>query len=232
MPINATQAVRELISYTVITDKQSLIKLLERNGVSLPSDASDYDVNVAVLLASSKSPNFKNELSRLLTSKVGEASEVFTEFAGSNDDFSFTGVDDLGFTGSDNFFAANGLASPFASMQLGSAVKSAQAQQASQPKKKTAVGNVLSGIGRFFKENVLTSDNINTGLQLGLTTLNNKVQQKQNAVQTEALILQQQEDIMRQQVAQKQGVSGTTILLAVVGVAILGTIIYVMTKKK
>jgi hypothetical protein len=117
-------------------------------------------------------------------------------------------------------------------MQLGSAVKTAQAQQVADPKKKSGVGNVIAGIGRFFKENVLTSENINTGLQLGLTTINNKVQQKQNAVQTEALILQQQQDVMRQQVAQKQGISGTTIVIGLVGVAILGTIIYVMTKKK
>lgn len=232
MPINAPQAVRELIAYTMVTDKQALIKLLERNGVTLPSDASDYDVNVAVLMASAKSPNFKNELASLLTSKVGEASEVFSNFVGSDADFGFTGVDDLGFTGSDDFFAATGVTSPFASMQLGSAVKTAQSQQVGQPKKKSAVGNVLAGIGKFFKENVLTSENINTGLQLGLTTINNKVQQKQNAVQTEALILQQQEDLMRQQVAQKQGIGGNTILIAVVGVAILGTIIYVMTKKK
>jgi hypothetical protein len=232
MAINAPQAVRELLSYTVITDKESLIKLLERNGVSLPSDASDYDVNVAVLLASSKSPNFKNELAKLLTSKVGEAGDVFLNLVGSDADFGFTGVDDLGFTGSDNFFAANGFASPFASMQLGSAVKTAQAQQVADPKKKSGVGNVIAGIGRFFKENVLTSENINTGLQLGLTTINNKVQQKQNAVQTEALILQQQQDVMRQQVAQKQGISGTTIVIGLVGVAILGTIMYVMTKKK
>lgn len=230
MPINAPQAVRELISYTMVTDKQALVKLLERNGVSISPNASDYDVNVAVLMASAKSPNFKNELASLLTSKVGEASEVFTNFAGSDADFGFTGVDDLGFTGEDNFFAATGVTSPFASMQLGSAVKTAQAQQ--QKKDKTAVGNVLAGIGRFFKENVLTSENINTGLQLGLTTINNKVQQKQNAVQTEALMLQQQQDVMRQQVARQQGVGGNTILIAVVGVAILGTIIYVMTKKK
>lgn len=230
MPINAPQAVRELISYTMVTDKQALVKLLERNGVSISPNASDYDVNVAVLMASAKSPNFKNELASLLTSKVGEASEVFTNFAGSDADFGFTGVDDLGFTGEEKFFSQTGVVSPFASMQLGSAVKTAQAQQ--QKKDKTAVGNVLAGIGRFFKENVLTSENINTGLQLGLTTINNKVQQKQNAVQTEALMLQQQQDVMRQQVARQQGVGGNTILIAVVGVAILGTIIYVMTKKK
>lgn len=230
MPINAPQAVRELISYTMVTDKQALVKLLERNGVSISPNASDYDVNVAVLMASAKSPNFKTELASLLTSKVGEASEVFTNFAGSDADFGFTGVDDLGFTGEEKFFSQTGVVSPFASMQLGSAVKTAQAQQ---PKKdKTAVGSVLAGIGRFFNEKVLTPENINTGLQLGLTTINNKVQQKQNAVQTEALILQQQEDVMRQQVARQQGVGGNTILIAVVGVAILGTIIYVMTKKK
>ena len=36
MPINATQVTNELISYSVVTDKGSLVRLLERNGIQMP----------------------------------------------------------------------------------------------------------------------------------------------------------------------------------------------------
>jgi hypothetical protein len=231
MPINATQAVRELISYTIVTDKQSLVKLLDRNGIKLPSNPSDNDVTIAVLLATSKSPNFKNELSKLLTSKVSEASSEFSNLVGDDKDCSFTGVDDLGFVADENFFNVSGglNLTPTFTQNLASATKSAQA---TTTKPKTKVGSAIASIGKFFKENVLTSDNINTGLQLGMTTLNNKIQSKQNAVQTEALILQQQQDQIRNQVGARGGISTNTIIIGVVGLALVGTIIYVLTKKK
>lgn len=239
MPINATQAVRELISYTIVTDKKSLIKLLERNGITLPSDPSDKDVTIAVLLASSKSPNFKNELSKLLTSKVSEASGEFSNLTGNDQDFGFTGVDDLGYVGEETFYNETGLV--FSSPKLGYTPKGLPTQGTSTintasdtkaTKGKTKVGSVIASIGKFFSDNVLTSDNINTGLQLGLTTLNNKVQSKQNAVQAEALILQNQQDDIRNKVGDKKGISTNTIIIGVVGLALLGTIIYVLTKKK
>jgi hypothetical protein len=232
MPINATQAVRELISYTVVTDKQSLVKLLERNGIKLPSNPSDNDVTIAVLLATSKSPNFKNELSKLLTSKVSEASSEFSNLTGDDKDFGFTGVDDLGFVADEKFYNQTGLTfTPNFTQNLASATKSAQSTTTT-PKTKTKVGSAIASIGQFFKDNVLTADNINTGLQLGMTTLNNKIQSKQNAVQTEALILQQQQDDIRNRVGAKSGISTNTIIIGVVGLALVGTIIYVLTKKK
>lgn len=246
MAINAPQAVRELISYTIVTDKQSLVKLLERNGVSLPSDPSDKEVTIATLMASAKSPNFKKELAKLLTKKVPEAGDAFSSFVGSNADFGFTGVDDLGFTGVDDYAnVSGGMIQPIGGISAKKDLSigtlnykpptlTTQGLTAGVQTKegKTAVGNILAGIGKFFKENVLTQDNINTGLQLGLTTINNKVQSKQNAVQTEALILQQQQDQMRNQLGSRAGMSTNTIIIAVVGVAIIGAAIYVLTKKK
>lgn len=232
MPINATQAVRELISYTIVTDKQSLVKLLERNGINLSSEATDKDVTIAVLLASSKSPNFKNELSKLLTSKIAEASIEFSNLHGNEQDFGFTGVDDLGYVGDESFYNQTGFGSnPVFNKNLASALKQ-QAANTSEPKSKTKVGNAIASIGSFFKNNILTSDNINTGLQLGLTTINNKIQSRQNAVQNEALILQTQQDAIRNKVDAKRGISTNTIIIGVVGLAIVGTIIYVLTKKK
>jgi LPXTG-motif cell wall-anchored protein len=246
MALNAPQAVRELISYTIVTDKQSLVKLLERNGVSLPSDPSDKEVTIATLMASAKSPNFKKELAKLLTKKVPEAGEAFSNLVGSSADFGFTGVDDLGFTGVDDYAnVSGGMIQPIGGLApkkdlsvgtLNIKPQPLTAQQLTSgvqtQKGRTAVGGILASIGKFFKDNVLTQENINTGLQLGLTTINNKVQSKQNAVQGEALILQQQQDQMRNDLGKRAGVSTNTIIIAVVGVAIIGAAIYVLTKKK
>ncbi len=106
MAVNAQEAVRNMISYTVVTDKNSLVKLLERNGVQMPSNPSDREVTASVLLASAKSPNFKSELSTLLTNKVPKAGSDFASFVGDGTDFGFTGIDDFSFTGADEFFAA------------------------------------------------------------------------------------------------------------------------------
>lgn len=235
MSINATQAVRELISYTIVTDKQSLVKLLERNGISLPSDPSDKDVTIAILLASSKSPNFKNELSKLLTSKVSEASGQFTNLVGNTQDFGFTGVDDLGYVGDETFFNLNepsklGYTPKGLPKASATSVNTASDTKATKPK--TKVGSVIASIGQFLGNNIFTADNINSGLQLGLTSMNNRIQGKQNAIQNEALILQQQQDEIRNQVGAKKGISTNTIIIGIVGVALVGTIIYVLTKKK
>ena len=82
MAVNAQEAVRNMISYTIVTDKDSLVRLLERNGVQMPNNPSDKEVTASVLLASAKSPNFKKELSSLLTSKVPQAGSDFASFVG------------------------------------------------------------------------------------------------------------------------------------------------------
>ena len=49
--ITATQTVQELISYSIVKDKDSLVRLLERNGVQMPNNSSNREVTTAVLLA-------------------------------------------------------------------------------------------------------------------------------------------------------------------------------------
>ena len=55
MALSAIDVTTGLLSYAVVTDKASLIKLLERNGISMPQNASDREVTTAVLMASGKS---------------------------------------------------------------------------------------------------------------------------------------------------------------------------------
>jgi hypothetical protein len=107
MAVSALQVTEEALAYALVTDKNGLERLLKRNGVVIGNNASDKEVSVAVLMASAKSPNFKNELATFLTSKVKEAGETLS-FVGTSQDFGFTGIDDFQFTGSRTISLAGG----------------------------------------------------------------------------------------------------------------------------
>jgi hypothetical protein len=234
----STQLVaQELISYSVVTDKSGLVRLLERNGVQMPSNPSDKEVTVAVLMASAKSQNFKDELASFLTKKVGQAGDDFSNFVGGTsdfgftgvDDFGFTGVDDLGFTGADNFFNANGTKKPVVT----AAQKKATRVTDTNPQGKTKVGLALAGIGNFLKTNVLTPENINAGIAVGLTSINNRTQADSNRLQQEALVLQTQQNDIKNTLPPKTPMSPAVkyTLIGVGVIAVVG-IIYVIAKKK
>jgi len=236
---NAVVLTRDLISYTILTDKKSIIDLLNKNGVTLSPNATNSQVSVATLIASSKSPNFKSELIDLLASKTDSAVNSFKNYVG-DDFFGFTGVDDLAFTGSDDFWK-NGIGDDKPSYAY--KPKGLKTTKTTNPNllvnldtKKNEVPNTKEkgafwkGIGTFLKENVLTKDNINQGLQIGLTSINNKIQSKQNAVQEEALALQQSQDAMQQQIQQQNKPNNLLLIFGVV--AGLGIIGYLIFKKK
>jgi hypothetical protein len=226
MTVNAQEAVRNMISYTVVTDKDSLVRLLERNGVQMPSSPSDKEVTFSVLLASSKSPNFKNELSTLLTSKVPKASSDFASFVGDNSDFGFTGIDDFSFTGSDEFFAANAQEKAAAK-----AVSKKSRVTETNPQGKTGVGIFLSNLGKA----IASPDTINSGLNIGLTAVNNKIQGKQNALQQETSILTEKQDQIRKDLADAGKPVGGGFPVwgwVVLGLAVVGGIVYAVTRKK
>lgn len=231
--ISTLDATRSLIAYAVVNDKQSLVKLLKRNGVDMPMNPTDQEVTAAILVASAGSENFKKELSRLLANQAAGAADTFSSFAGGEDMFGFTGIDD--------FMSVEGpgkaYKDPFANLKPPpapriSAVPTAAA--VAKPKDKTGAGKVLAAIGGFFKENVLTKDNIEAGVQIGLTKLNTKTQQKANQVAQETAVIQQyQDDIRNKQGAQAaKGLStGTWIAIGVGALALIGIIVYVTTKK-
>jgi hypothetical protein len=218
MSISTQDVARNLISYTVVTDKNSLVKLLERNGIVMPNNPSDKEVTVAVLTASSKSPNFSKELATLLGTKAPKAAEDFSSFVGDSTDFGFTGIDDFSFTGGDDFF------------NLTAAEKKAGRVTTDNPKGKTGFGLFLQNVGR----SLTSQDTINAGVQAGLTAINNRTQNRQNAIQSETVYLTQQQDLLRQQLATKpaKGMSAITWVLVGVGVLALGGIIYFVAKKK
>jgi hypothetical protein len=220
--LNALEIARELISYAVVTDKDGLVKLLERNGIEMPQNPSDNEVTIAVLMANSKSGVFRNELQKYLVSLLPEVSE-YSEFLGNGYEM-FTGTDDFSFT------AGGGSLVP--KSYVPTSVPTAQPGGTKAP---TKFGNALRSVGQFLKTNVFTPENINAGVQIGLTSVANKTQSKQNQVQAEAAQLQNYQDSLRQQLPNAAKKSNTMLYVwigvGVLAVGVLGFVLYRQYKK-
>jgi hypothetical protein len=230
MAVSALQVTEEALSYAVVTDKDGLVRLLKRNGVVVGNNPSDKEVTIAVLMASAKSPNFKNELSTFLTGKVKEAGETLS-FVGSSQDFGFTGIDDFQFTGADDFY--NATAAEKAAKRAADAKAAAAKKQgritADNPQGKTGVGLLLANIGK-----ALTSqDTINAGIQIGLNKINNKTQADANNISNQAAALQAQQDELRANMGTpSKKTSATTYIIIGAGVLVAITAIYLIVKAK
>ena len=235
MALDNKKVAEELISYTIVTDRNSIINLLKRNGVKLSENPSNSEITVAVLVANSKSPSFKNDLAKLLSSKVQEAGESFSNIVGNDQDFGFTGVDDVtyfpnvySFTGMDDYKNVQGELLPGISSGINAAVA------ANQPKPKTKVGSVLASVGSFLKTNVLTKENINAGVQVGLNKLNTDTLARQQNLQLQQLQLEAQQSQMSSALGRSKGASSNTILYVIIGlvaIAGIGFVVYKQTKK-
>jgi hypothetical protein len=241
MALDNKKVAEELISYTIVTDRNSIINLLKRNGVNLSPNPSNSELTIAVLVANSRSGSFKDDLARLLSSKVQEAGESFSNIVGNDQDFGFTGVDDvtympnvLGFTGVDDYQNAGGnIFGDQFSKDIATLKTTSQTTSLTTKKPQTKVGAALSSIWTFAKDNILTKDNINAGVQVGLNKINADTLAKQNNLQQQAAILEQQQYQMNRQLAPKN-TSGNTILYIVIGVIALagiGFVVYKQTKK-
>ena len=103
-------------------------------------------------------------------------------------------------------------------------------------KGKTGVGKVLSSIGTFFKDNVLTKENVDTAVQIGLTKINTQTQNKANKIAQEGLTIQQYQDDIRNQQGRQGGGKGLStgawIGIGLGAAAIVGIVIYFSTRKK
>jgi hypothetical protein len=237
MALDNKKVAEELISYTIVTDRNSIINLLNRNGVKLSNDPTNSELTIAVLVANSKSSSFRDDLARLLSSKVSEAGESFSNIVGNDQDFGFTGVDDVtyfpnvfSFTGGDDY---KNYVAPTLDEVMG--VKSTSTTSSlTTTKPQTKVGSALSSIWSFAKDNILTKDNINAGIQVGLNKVNADTLARQNNLQAQQQMLEQQQFQMSRQLAPQRGVSGNTILYVVIGLVALagiGFVVYKQTKK-
>ena len=240
MALDNKKVAEELISYTIVTDRNSIINLLKRNGVNLSPNPSNSELTIAVLVANSKSGSFKDDLARLLSSKVQEAGESFSNIVGNDQDFGFTGVDDVtyfpnvySFTGMDDYQNAGGNIFGDQFTKDIAKAKATGVPITSGTKPQTKVGAALSSVWSFVNEKILTKENVNSALQVGLNKINTDTLAKQNNLQQQAAILEQQQYQMNRQLAPKK-TSGNTILYIVIGVIALagiGFVVYKQTKK-
>lgn len=241
MSINASQVVNEALSYAVITDKDGLVSLLERNGIQMPNNPSDNEVTTAVLMANASSTTFRKDLGTFLSNKVPKASEELS-FTAVN--FGFTGIDDFDFYGDeedfDNFLGlgkkSNTPKAPKAPKLTSAQKKASRVDPVLNPQGKTKVGLALASVGGALKDTILDQDNINAGIQIGLQAMANKTQAKQNALQTQALQLQETQDALKQNLPSGARKSNTMtyvwVSVGVLAVAVLGFVIYNRTKNK
>lgn len=221
---------REFISYAVLTNKSGLIKVLEANGYRVPNNPSDKEITVAILHMQAN-PKFRKDLAAFLTSLATKAADHFKQFAGSTN---FFGFDSSTYQLPELNTGPIGYTLPTTAPALNTGSQGTFTPQATDTtKKKTAVGSILSNIGSFLKTNVLTPDTVNGLLQAGLTSLNNKIQNKSNNIQAESNNLQYQQQAMLQNlppsVTKKNNM--VTYIFIGVGVLALGTIVYLMAKK-
>lgn len=234
MAIDALEITRSLLAYQLENDRASLERLLKRNGVEVPMGASDAEVASAVIIASGKSPNFKKEVSSLLADSGKKVGQEFQSFVGQ--EMGFTGLDDFSFTGEEGFYNNIGRIDPKTADSINKAVTDAKKSgKVKAPKKageKTGAGKALAWIG----QNVFTKENIDTAVQVGLTKINTKTQNKANQVAQEGLQIQQYQDDIRNQQARQGGGKGLSkgawIGIGLGAAALIGIVIYFVTKKK
>jgi hypothetical protein len=229
MAINTKKGVEELISYSIVADKASVISILKRNGVKLSPNPSNAEVTTAVLIANKKSSVFRKDLAALLQKNLPKGGEKFMGIVGNSQDFGFTGVDDVtymkGFTGIDDFSDFTGwdeFESATAEEKKMKAAAKAQATAARKASgKQTKVGAALTNLWNFTKTNVLTPENVNAGIQVGLNKVNQDSLARQNALEQQSQMLQQQQQQMQGQIGKGSGMTGTTMIYIGVGVIAL-----------
>jgi hypothetical protein len=234
------EVTREVIAYSLLTDKSGMLQLLERNGVQMPNNPSDKEVTIAVLMAAEKSPVYKQDLAKFLTGKVKDAHNKigsgYKSFAADDRDFSFTGLGDFqnftAKTNKDKIFNAGSIA--------GSSIVNTSGAKpiiAASTKGKTKVGSALQSIGDFLKNNILTKDNIQAGINLGLSSIANKTAAGANQTQAEALAIQQRQIEIDANMVKPQNSSGLTsttkyILIGIGVLLVIGTAVIVIKKYK
>jgi hypothetical protein len=230
MTINANEITKDLIAYAMVYDKQSLKNLLKRNGISVPVNFTDKEIIMATLLASSKSPVFKNELSEYLSKTGQKLQKDYNSFVGGQFDIG-TQADNMMFTAEKDFYNQIGNLNPQTIAGINAAAKAAQLP--SKPVS-TKAPKEKGKFFQWFSANVLTPDNINAGIQLGLTSLNSKIQKKNNDViyETSDITQRQNELLALQSQKPKASFNVTTIAIVLVSVAIVGGVVYYITKKK
>lgn len=247
MASKTQKGVEELLSYTIITDKGKIVDVLKKHGVKISAMPSDAEVTTAVLVANKRSKAFRKDLASVLGDTLPKVGKGFMNIVGNDQDFGFTGVDDVTYmkwTGVDDFNNFTGwddwkgiidpIIDPNTFAKIQQAAQGAAKAQKDAQAKKTKAGMALASLWNFTKQNVLTKDNINAGIKASLNKINTDTTAKQVSLQEKSLELQKQQKDLQDNpnVPAKVGLSTTTWLLiggGVLAVVLIGVMAF---KKK
>lgn len=236
MNIDKIEMVQELLAFAILKEKSNLIDLLRANGVDMEYDASDDDVLVATLNASAKSKYFKDELTKLLSNMALENIDTFKSFSGEDDQDFF------------NFIPTNtkfqqGLVAAANYGKTGSTTGTKPATTGTTgTKTQSKFGAALSKVGSWLGANVFTPQNIQAGIGLGITAMNNKSQKKADEAAANLEAIRQQKLALEQMTGGGGGNQGDggggknkkTIMWVLIGVGVLAlaTGIFFAVRKK
>ena len=230
MNIDKIQMVQELLAFAILKEKSNLIDLLRANGVDMEYDASDDDVLVATLNASTKSKYFKDELTKLLSNMAVENVDTLSAL-------SFSGEDDQDFFNFNPVFVSQFVAAGQKAGKIPTGTTGGTGGTKTGTKSGTTFGKVTSWLGA----NVFTPSNIQAGISYGITSMNNKSQQKADAAAANLEAIRQQKLAFEAQTGGTGGGTGgdgsgknKTIMWVLIGVGVLAlaTGVFFAVRKK
>ena len=196
------EVVRHLLAYTMDKSRPDLIMLLNREGVKVPSGASDEDVLVLIYATMGKSKTFQKALS-------GYLEKVYRTETKTGGDFAF--VDNFNFLG------------------FGKEAKAARVSD-TNPEGKSKVGLALQQLAT--PENISAVLGAGIGLIGSKLSQKSDTQTLNAATQAEVAKTQriQEEQILADKKAKQNSWVMPTVIIG--SLAIVGTIIYFVVRKK
>lgn len=238
----------KLLAYVMDQRTDNVRELLARNGYAQAQSLTKDQLSTAFLKALKDSETFRSDVSAYLTGLVQEISTSNLSFVGQPERTTMSMVGQPG----ENNLNAEGNKSPHGSKKLsatgylnevGDAGAGWSADASGKITTNAAPPTTAGGSG-FFKTlgSLVNKDTLTSLFNTGLTAVSTKLQSnaakssEQNALELERIRLQQiqaQATLAAQGGGTKSGLStGAIVGIAIGGVALLGTIIYLATKKK
>ena len=207
--------------------RQKMVALLRRNGVNVPDRASDNDIIMLVTATLKSSNSFRKDVKKFVSNPRVLAS-LFSQFKNFTDDSKFFGfteeADYFKFTEEAEYFRmdgyknATGIVPNFSTNQFG--------LDFTTPTNTTTSKDATKEKSSFWSK---AFDFVNKGIDTFVTLDTNKTNRAIADSQTK---INQGDGELNLPPKETKGNTTTYVILGVLGVAVLGTIIYLVSKKR
>jgi len=213
--------------------RQKMVALLRRNGVNVPDRASDNDIIMLVTATLKSSNSFRKDVKKFVSNPRVLAS-LFSQFKNFTDDSKFFGfteeADYFKFTEEaeyfrmDGYYNSNGFSYQNINPNLN--IKSQYGLDFTTPTNTTTSKDATKEKGSFWSK---AFDFVNKGIDTFVTLDTNKTNRAIADSQTK---INQGDGELNLPPKETKGNTTTYVILGVLGVAVLGTIIYLVSKKR